>query len=170
MHWNCAHRERSFWPRFFGGCCAGSAVCGSFVLSSIKRVSPSLPRGKAALHPARRWFPHPVRLNVSAQTIYAHFIIHPARNETSTCTKFGQFFHALFTKAGRPYPAAAGFPRSPCGLFRRSLGCGCRCRPAPRCTPAPGRSARSCRILPSAVSLLSAHSCSRWISAHCRGQ
>lgn len=32
---------------------------------------------KAALHPARRWFPHPVRLNVSAQTIYAHFYYTP---------------------------------------------------------------------------------------------
>ena len=37
MHWNCAHRERSFWPRFFSAAAAQalrSAVPLSYLRSS----------------------------------------------------------------------------------------------------------------------------------------
>ena len=101
---------------FSSGCCAGSAVCGSCVLSSIKRVFSFLAAcGTAAIctrcPKAGGWFPHPVRTacqHASARiyTLILLYTLHALKQ--ALVTKFGRFFHVLFTKSWSAISGGSG--------------------------------------------------------------
>lgn len=79
----------------------GSAAPVSYLRS--KGFSPSLPpAAHHHVHPlpkSQRLYETCRQPSARVCTEYSYFIIHPARIETSIVTKFGRFFHLLFTKS-----------------------------------------------------------------------